>query len=159
MTDSEYLKIAVKAARGSPDPSTQNGAVLVPRSGPAVIACNRPPERLRINEQRLERGAKYKFFEHAERSAVFQAARQGICTDGATLYCLWYACPECARAIIMAGITEVVGLTALNVLTPPRWRADVKLGLGMLTEAGVRTRLLDRPLALQVKFDGCSIGV
>lgn len=159
MTDAEYLKIAIKAARGSPDPSTQNGAVLVPRSGPAVIACNRPPERLRVNEERLERAMKYKVFEHAERAAIYQAGRQGVCTDGATLYCLWYACPECARAIIMAGISEVVGLTALHVLTPPRWRADVKLGVAILNEAGVRTRLLDRPLASQVKFDGCTIGV
>lgn len=159
MNDADYMIEAVRAARLSPDTSTQNGAVLVPRLGPLVAACNRPPERLPLIHERAEPPLKYKFIEHAERAVILQAARRGVCTDGATLYCPWYACPECARAILMAGVKEVVGLMALSVLTPPRWRDDVKLGVAMLREAGVRTRLLDRPLKERIVFDGHTLEV
>lgn len=159
MTDAEYMLAAVRAARRSPDTSTQNGAILVPRLGAPVEACNRPPERLPLIHERAEAPLKYRFIEHAERTVILQAARRGVCTDGATLFCPWYACPECARAIVMAGICEVVGLMALSVLTPPRWRDDVKLGVAMLREAGVRTRLLDRPLGERIVFDGCTLEV
>jgi dCMP deaminase len=47
--------------------------------------------------------------EHAERDAIYKAAFVGMQTEGATLYVPWFACADCARAIIAAGITRVVG--------------------------------------------------
>lgn len=45
---------------------------------------------------------------HAEQNAIIQAAKQGICIDGATLYCTHQPCVICAKMIINAGIKRVV---------------------------------------------------
>ena len=45
---------------------------------------------------------------HAEMSALCDAARLGIQTKGATLYCTTFPCHMCARHIIAAGISRVV---------------------------------------------------
>jgi dCMP deaminase len=45
---------------------------------------------------------------HAEANAIAYAARQGISTDGATLYITVSPCGTCARLLIAAGIREVV---------------------------------------------------
>lgn len=49
--------------------------------------------------QRFQRPVKYMYFEHAERNAIFTAARHGIRTDGATLYVQALPCVDCARYI------------------------------------------------------------
>ena len=45
---------------------------------------------------------------HAEANAVAFAARQGISTEGATLYVTVSPCQVCAQLLIAAGIVEVV---------------------------------------------------
>jgi len=45
---------------------------------------------------------------HAEANAVAFAARQGISTDGGTLYVTVSPCETCARLIIASGIQRVV---------------------------------------------------
>ena len=45
---------------------------------------------------------------HAETNAIIQAARFGISTNGATLYCMMTPCYACAKNIINAGIVRVV---------------------------------------------------
>ena len=45
---------------------------------------------------------------HAETNAIVQAARFGISTEGATLYCMMTPCYACAKNIINAGIVRVV---------------------------------------------------
>lgn len=45
---------------------------------------------------------------HAETNAIIQAARFGISTEGATLYCMMTPCYACAKNIINAGISRVV---------------------------------------------------
>ena len=45
---------------------------------------------------------------HAEANAVAFAARQGISTDGGTLYVERSPCANCARLIVAAGIMRVV---------------------------------------------------
>lgn len=45
---------------------------------------------------------------HAEANAIAFAARDGIKTEGATLYCTDSPCPSCAKLILTAGITQVV---------------------------------------------------
>ena len=44
---------------------------------------------------------------HAEANAIAYAARHGISTLGATLYCTLSPCSECAKLIISAGISKV----------------------------------------------------
>ena len=45
---------------------------------------------------------------HAERNAIVQAAKNGICTKGATLYANRSLCKDCLIEVINAGIVEVV---------------------------------------------------
>ena len=45
---------------------------------------------------------------HAEQNAIVQAAKFGICIEGATLYCTHQPCGICAKMIINAGIARIV---------------------------------------------------
>ena len=48
---------------------------------------------------------------HAETNTICQAARMGIATEGATLYCYCnIPCTDCTKEIINAGIKEIVCL-------------------------------------------------
>lgn len=44
---------------------------------------------------------------HAEANAISFAAREGIALKGATLYCNYAPCYECAKLIYQAGISDV----------------------------------------------------
>lgn len=45
---------------------------------------------------------------HAEQNALIQAAKQGVCIKGATLYCTHQPCTICTKLIINAGIARIV---------------------------------------------------
>ena len=45
---------------------------------------------------------------HAEQNAIYIAAKYGNALDGATIYCTTFPCWNCAKAIISAGIKEIV---------------------------------------------------
>lgn len=45
---------------------------------------------------------------HAEQNAVAAAARNGIMLKGSTCYVTLFPCVNCAKTLIMAGITKVV---------------------------------------------------
>lgn len=64
---------------------------------------------------------------HAEANAVAFAARQGISTEGATLYVTVSPCETCARLLIAAGIVRVVFRT--------KYRDDS--GIVLLYKSGV----------------------
>lgn len=69
-------------------------------------------------DTRHERPAKYKWTEHAERNAIFNAAANGHPIRGCTMYLPWYPCADCARAIIQSGITTIV-------CTEPDWNDNI----------------------------------
>jgi len=98
------------AANKSKDKSTQLAALLVhPEQGLVAAAVNEFPKRIEVTDKRLERPAKYEYTEHAERNVIFRCAERGFSTSGLIMYCPWYSCIDCSRAIIQAGIKEVVG--------------------------------------------------
>jgi dCMP deaminase len=45
---------------------------------------------------------------HAEQNAIIQAAKMGVCIEGATLYCTHQPCVICSKMIVNAGISRVV---------------------------------------------------
>jgi hypothetical protein len=71
-TDEDYLRQAYKNAIDmSDDPSTQNGAVLVPKSGPEypVYGANRLPRGIKIPKEEIAswtKEVKYRWMAHAE---------------------------------------------------------------------------------------------
>jgi deoxycytidylate deaminase len=152
MSDIDNLRLAANYARyTSHDPRTQNGAVLVAGTK-SVAAANVYP--LASWRRHGEPPSKYAYIEHAERAAIYKAAQAGYTTAGSTLYVVWFACPDCARAIIAAGVSTVVGSLHARVATPERWEKDVSLGESMLRDAGVNTRWLAEKLGVTIIFDG-----
>lgn len=163
--DIALLRCAYKKAyMNSTDPSTQNGAIILISNFPSDnhgIRCsgaNHFPRGVKETGDRWERPIKYSYVEHAERNAIFKAARLGLPTEGATMYVPWFACADCARAIIQAGIVEVVGDARTNKMMPQdcRWKETIEIAYGMFDEAGVKYRHLDEDLGLdfQLRFGG-----
>lgn len=145
-----------KATQSSTDPSSQIGAVIVD-SGRGLISwgTNHFPEGVAESAARWQRPLKYSYVEHAERNAIYHAARNGCATQGATMYAPWFACADCARAIIQAGISEVVGHQDASDKTMERWAETINLADGMLSEAGVKFRRVTGKLyAPAIRFDG-----
>jgi len=149
----EYAKLH------SSDPRTQNGAVIVDPVSSTIISkgTNRFPDKIRNTPERLLPENKRDYLEHAERDAIFSALRQGKSTVGMTLYVPWFACADCAKAIIGAGITSVVGHHApcsVNTL----WSDTIKIGLTLLTEAGVAYSYYDGEIGVEnMRFGGETI--
>lgn len=48
---------------------------------------------------------------HAEQNAIIQAAKHGVSTENATIYCTHSPCIICAKIIVNAGIKRVVCIT------------------------------------------------
>jgi len=164
-----YLRVAHQFAEKSPDPSTQNGAILVDPNGRPDnkilgAGCNEFPRNVQYTEERLQRPLKYSFIEHAERNAIFDAIRRGNSPVGATMYVLWAACADCARAIIQAGVSRVVTCayyhkqnTTGDVATNRKnWSESIDPAFTMLREAGVEIVFFDKPLNApnQILFNG-----
>jgi len=151
-----WLLEAYKIAQSSPDPSTQNGAIIVSEAWmlskePDIdlilgAACNTFPEGVENKPERLERPLKYAMVEHAERGAVFDAAASGNCTHGSTMFVPWFACADCARSIICSGVRLVIGHKAMMNKTPPHWKESIETAFVMLKEAGVEYELIDGTL-------------
>lgn len=156
--DEQYIKLALQFAFDqATDPSTQNGAILVhPNSGLVLSgSANFFPAKVHYKPERWERPLKYSFVEHAERNAIYSAAKGGITTWGLTMYCPWFACADCARAIVQAGIAEVVGLSSMEN-TNERWNASVEVGNTILDEGGVKRRYIkpEIPFGIKLRRDG-----
>ena len=142
------------AAEESTDPSTQNAAVIVSNGLVVCAAANEFPAGVAESPDRWERPLKYSYVEHAERRAIFGAAKYGWRCMGTTMYVPWFACAECARGIIEAGVTEVVGHNCPLHDSRPDWLDSVKLGRAMLLEAGVNLRFISGEYGVVIRFNG-----
>jgi deoxycytidylate deaminase len=131
------LRAAYKAAEKSTDRSTRNGAILVKDGWNLISACNSHVPGYGGMECDHERPLKYSITEHAERAVILAAARKGIKTEGLTLVANWVACPDCARAIVLAGIETVVCHWECQQRTPERWFDLVATGMDIMTHGGV----------------------
>jgi dCMP deaminase len=157
MTDADYIRECYRhAAEYSQDLSTQNAAALVDYGGKIVArGANNYPAGVRVIDERERRPLKYAFIEHAERNVIYLAARVGIKTYGLTMYCPWFACSDCARAIIQAGVGEVVGHDFELHRSRPDWAESIKNAMTMLAEAGVKTRYVSGHVGgCRILFDG-----
>ncbi len=140
----ELLRETYLLAHQSPDPSTQNGAVILNKDG-KVIGCgwNRLATGILDTPERWERPLKYDVVEHAERNSIYDAARKGYSTEGGTMICSWAACPDCARGIIECGITQLISHKQTYDRSPEHWKGKIDLAFSMLREANVGLVLWD----------------
>jgi dCMP deaminase len=139
--DTRYMQAAIDAGRNSVDRSRKVGAVIVgPEGSIRAAACNSFPRGVRDIEPRHERPAKYLWTEHAERNAIYQAAKLGIPIDGCTIYVPWFPCMDCARAIVQSGIRRLVAIPP--DVADPTWGEHFLAAIELFGEAGVKVDLL-----------------
>jgi dCMP deaminase len=138
----EYFRnIAHQVKLKSKDEKTQIGAVIVGEDNEIVsTGYNSFPRGISDDiSERQERPEKYFWFEHAERNAIYNAARIGVSTKGTTMYLTCgIPCADCCRGIINAGITTIVCEVGDAGAKGPKWEESGKRSLQMFNEAGVK---------------------
>lgn len=113
--DAYFMGIALLSAQRSKDPGTQVGACIVgPDRKILSVGYNGMPTGCSDDAMPWEREGKpmetkYLFVCHAELNAILNYA--GGSLKGARIYTTLFPCNECAKAIIQAGIREVVYLS------------------------------------------------
>lgn len=147
--DVRFLRLAVEVSKWSKDPSTKVGAVIVKADRtPGPYGYNGFPRHVDDDHAaRHKRPLKYKWTEHAERNAIFNAARIGMALGGCTMYVTHLPCAECGRAIIQVGIERVVvdeGSLADSEFSG-RWSKDMIVTKEMFEEAGVALMFVPIP--------------
>ena len=153
-----FFSICDAVAQKSKDTSTKVGAVIVgPDKEIRSVGYNGFPrgviddiydtrivskiksanlnKQIEFIENRNKRPLKYLYMEHAERNAIYNAAREGTHVKGCTIYVNSLPpCCDCARAIIQSGIIK---LYYIDKEIPERWKENCEIALDMLEEAGV----------------------
>ena len=135
--DEYFMNIALAVSKRSKDRSTQLGCVIVgPDKEIRSTGYNSFPRGIDDHaECRHERPEKYLWTEHAERNAIYAAAKVGTPLDGCTAYVSWIPCMDCARGLVQAGIKRVVGMKFRE--DDPKWGGDFKKVEILFKEANV----------------------
>lgn len=146
--EDHYINMAELVAQKSKDRSTKVGCVIVgPDNEVRSTGYNGFPRNVddEIGE-RHDRPTKYDYTEHAERNAIYNAARVGIPLKGCTLYLNYEPCPcsDCTRGIIQSGIISIVGPSRPFPGKGVHWKESMKNSREMLEEAGVEIREVRR---------------
>lgn len=145
----KWIKRCYEVAACSPDTSTQIGALLLTHKGvwfPDSTCCNKTVKYWPLQEGDLERPRKYAIIEHAERRAIFAAAKLGFPCGGATMVSTWAACTECARAIVESGIKTLVRHVPPRDEATERWLESIALGDEIMKVAGVNLIDVEGPI-------------
>jgi dCMP deaminase len=148
--DARWLDLARNIGSWSKDRSTKVGCVIAGSANQILAAgYNGFPRGVDDDvDERHDRPGKYLWTEHAERNALYNAARHGVGLLGATIYVPWHPCADCARGVIQSGI-----MTLVTAELPPddsrteRWGDQISIARIMLLEAGVLTRIASISLA------------
>ena len=138
--DEYFINIAEQVKLKSKDNKTKIGVVIVGKDNEIVsTGYNSFPRGINDTiDERQERPEKYYWFEHAERNAIYNAARIGVSTKGTTMYLTCgIPCADCCRGIINAGITKIVCEVGEAGAKGPKWEESGKRSLEMFTEADV----------------------
>jgi dCMP deaminase len=135
------MDFAAAAASKSPNKIRQVGAVLLTCDDAAPItACNTFPAGVADLDWRHEGDGRFVWMEHAERNAIFNAAKHGRALAGATIASTFFPCIDCARAIVQAGIVRLV--SPEPALDDAVWGASFPRSRAILEEGGVELVLL-----------------
>lgn len=108
--DTYFMSLAYLVAMKSKDRRTRVGAVVVgPHNEIRSTGYNSFPRGMNDTvELRSAPPHKHLFFEHAERNAIYNAARMGTPLKDCRIYLPFMPCSDCARGIVQAGLIEVV---------------------------------------------------
>jgi dCMP deaminase len=150
--DAKFLKLAMHIASWSKDQSSKVGAVIVgPDNEIRATGYNGFPRgACDTIASRNSRPDKYLWTEHAERNAIYNAARVGIALDGCSMYLPWFPCVDCARAIVQTGIKILVA--AIPDWNHQQWGLHFKVAKELFDEVDIELRLFD----MRASFPGVS---
>jgi len=137
--DRRFFGLCSLVGSWSEDKSRQIGCVIVGNANEVrALGFNGLPRGVHGNvDERHSRegGEKYHWFEHAERNAIYNAARIGVAISGSRMYVSLHPCAECARAIIQAGVASVH--TFARPANDGYFDRSFEIAKTMLFEAGV----------------------
>ncbi len=159
--DQLYITMCYLVGMRSKDPHTHVGSVIVDGDNVLVsTGYNSLPRGINIDSEQKrvsrEDGEKYFWVEHAERNAIYNAARRGTVLKGCKLYVPWTPCTDCARGIIQSGIAEVIihqnGQDFYDKNTDGKWTASSRRVAEMFAEAGVKVRYLESDIVIPEIF-------
>lgn len=150
--DEYFMGVALLSARRSKDPSTQVGACIVNNQNKIVgagynglpIGCHDDEFPWQKEGGFLE--TKYPYVCHAELNAILNNI--GIDLHGCRIYTALFPCNECSKAIIQAGIKEVIFLS-------DKYKGNdvFKASRLMLEKAGVNYRKVEARIeTLELSF-------
>jgi len=140
---SEYFfEMADLVSSKSKDPSTKIGAIIVGEDNEILsTGFNGFPRGVDESKpERWERPIKYTFVEHAERNAIYNAARNGVALKGSIMYVNFSEvcpCSGCTRGIIQSGIKKIICGGQPFPGKGDHWEEDIKIARIMLEEAGI----------------------
>ena len=135
-----FLGIAEQVKLKSKDQSTQIGAVIVGVDNEVLsTGYNSFPRGMDDSKQeRQERPDKYFWFEHAERNAIYNAARIGVSLKNSKIFITsGLPCMDCARGIVNSGITTVYCKKVCTTKNKEKWVESQTKSLQLLNECGV----------------------
>jgi len=144
--DEYFINIAQQIKLKSKDQKTQIGVVIVGKDNEIVsTGYNSFPRGINDDlQERQERPEKYYWFEHAERNAIYNAARIGVSTLDTTMYMTCdISCADCARAIINAGIANVV-FSKSDKPWREEWKQSAERSIQMFKEAGIDVKYFEK---------------
>ena len=113
--DDYFMGVSLLAAERSKDPSTQVGACIVSDDNRILsTGYNGFPQGCSDDDFPWNRDSskgdtKYNFVVHAELNAILNAGGKSLV--GSRIFVSLFPCHECAKAIIQAGVKEVVYLS------------------------------------------------
>lgn len=140
--DQYFIEMATLVSKKSKDRSTKVGCVIV---GPnhEVRTTGYNGFCRGINDdivQRHDRPEKYFWVEHAERNAIYNAARNGIPLEGCTAYVSnLLPCADCTRGMIQSGIKRIMFCSGE---ANEKWSESFQRSLTMAREAKVEMLVL-----------------
>lgn len=152
--DSYFMSLVYAVAMKSKDENTHIGAVVVgPKNEIRTTGYNSFPRR--INDyvaDRQKKPEKYNWFVHAERNAIYNAARIGTPLEGCRMYTNGVPCVDCAHGVIQSGIIEVIVDKEWNDDNSEKWAESAKKSLKQFDESGVSVRYFEKGILGIHKF-------
>jgi len=136
-----FLGLAEQVKLKSKDQSTQIGAVIVGEDNEVLsTGYNSFPRGMDDTKQeRQERPEKYFWFEHAERNAIYNAARIGVSLKNSTIYLTsGLPCMDCARGIVNSGVKVVWCKRVCTTKNKEKWEESQMKSMQLLSECGVQ---------------------
>jgi dCMP deaminase len=149
----KYYRQAMNFANEfSKDPSTKVGAIFIYPGTMQILSMGYNGMPRGIDEtisDRWNRPQKYKWTEHAERNAIYNAAQCGTPLRDSICISTLSPCADCARGIIQSGCKMVITyddneLAKDNPEVVARWQSDCAMSLIMFKEAGIQVMFLSK---------------